>query len=74
MTQADRVHSTPPTNTSALPVNQARRRLRAIAAVAAAIPAVLAEASAIDPIFVAIDEHRKAQFAHLVAISELLPT
>jgi hypothetical protein len=75
MTRADRVHSTPPTNTSALPVDPTRRHLLTIAAggaVAAAIPAAaLADASAIDPIFAAIDEHRKAQSAHFAAIAEL---
>jgi hypothetical protein len=57
------------------PVDQARRHLLTIAAggaVAAAIPAAaMADASAIDPIFAAIDEHRKAQSAHLAAIKEL---
>jgi len=33
MTQADRVHSTPPTNTSALPVDPTRRRFLTVAAV-----------------------------------------
>ncbi len=72
MTQADSVHSTPPTNT---PIDTKRRRFLSVAAggaVAAAIPAAaLARAPAVDPIFAAIDEHRKAQAAHLAAIHEL---
>jgi hypothetical protein len=64
MTQADRVHSTPPINTSALPVDPTRRRLLTIAtggAVAAAIPAAAqAAAPAVDPISAAIDMHRQA--------------
>src|SRR5258708_22630643 len=78
MTQADRVFSTPPTNTSANnpsgSVNPTRRRLLTIAAagaVAAAIPtAVLAAAPAVDPVFDLIDLHRKAHAAHMVAIKE----
>ncbi|WP_334445366.1 hypothetical protein [Bradyrhizobium sp. AZCC 1610] len=68
MTQAKRVHSTPPTNTSALPVDPTRRRLLTIAtggAVAAAIPAAaLADASAVDPIYAAIGKHQQAVAAH----------
>jgi hypothetical protein len=74
MTQADRVLSTPPTNTSALPVNQARQRLLTIGAagaIAVAIPTTVIVAAAVDPIFAAIDEHKKAQSAHLAAIAEL---
>lgn len=37
MTQADRVHSTPPTNTSALPVGPTRRRLLTVAVGGAAL-------------------------------------
>ena len=73
MTQADSVLSTPPTNTSALPVDPTRRRLLTIAtggAVAAAIPTTVGMAAAVDPIFAAIDEHRKAQAAHLAAIHQ----
>ena len=54
MTQADSVHSTPPTNT---PIDTNRRRFLSAAAsgaVAAAIPAAaLAAAPAVDPIFAA---------------------
>jgi hypothetical protein len=75
MTQADRVLSTPPANTSALPVDPTRRCLLTIAAggaVAAALPtAGLTAAIAADPIFTAIDEHRKADAAHLAAIKEV---
>src|SRR5207245_9682307 len=74
MTQADSVLSTPPTNTSALPVDPTRRRLLTIAtggAVAAAIPTTVGMAAAVDPIFAAIDEHRNAHAAHLAAIDEL---
>ena len=75
MTRADRVLSTPPTNTPALPVDTTRRHLLTIAvsgAVAAAIPAAtLAATSAVDPIFAAINEHKKAHAAHLAAIKEV---
>ena len=72
MTQADRVHSTPPTNT---PIDTTRRRFLSVAAggaIAPGIPAAaLADAPTIDPIIAAIDEHRKAHAAHLAAIDEL---
>jgi hypothetical protein len=77
MTQADSVLSTPRTTVSKInpPVDQTRRHLLTIAAggaVAAAIPtAWLAAAPAIDPIFAAIDAHRKAHADHLAAIGEL---
>jgi hypothetical protein len=65
MTQADRVHSTPPTNT---PIDPKRRRFLSVAAggaVAAAIPAAaLAAAPAVDPIFAVIAQHRKAGAEH----------
>ena len=65
MTRADRVHSTPPTNT---PIDTKRRRFLSVAAggtVATAIPtAALAAAPAIDPIYAAIDAHRQAVAAH----------
>jgi len=67
MTQADSVLSTPPTNTSALPVDPTRRRLLSIAAggaVAAAVPATVIAATVVDPIFAAIDEHPSAIAAH----------
>ena len=57
MTQADSVHSTPPTNTSAIdhpimfpPVDPTRRRFLAVAAVASVVSAgTLAAAAAMDP-------------------------
>jgi hypothetical protein len=65
MTQADRVLSTPPTNT---PIDTNRRHFLSVAAsgaVAAAIPAAaLADAPAVDPIYAAIDAHRQAVAAH----------
>jgi acyl-coenzyme A thioesterase PaaI-like protein len=61
MTQADCVYSTPPTNT---PVDPTRRHLLTIAAggaVAAAVDiAALAAATAIDPIYAAIERHKEA--------------
>jgi hypothetical protein len=72
MTQADSVHSTPPTNTSALPVDPTRRRFINIAAggslvsvgslvAAAAVPNATPEARhRPDPIFAAIERHRAA--------------
>jgi hypothetical protein len=73
MTRADRVLSTPPTST---PIDSRRRRFLSVAAggaVAAAIPTTVAKAgaSAVDPIFAAIDEHRNAYAAHLASIDEL---
>ena len=79
MTQADRVHSTPPTNTSANnlpgPVDPTRRRLLTVAAggavaAVAGIPTA-AQASPADPIYAAIEAHRNAHIAHLAAIKEL---
>jgi hypothetical protein len=64
MTQADRVHSTPPTNT---PIDTHRHRFLSVAAggaVAAAIPTTVATAAGVDPIFAAIDAHRQAVAAH----------
>ena len=70
MTQADRVHSTPPTNT---PIDTNRRRFLSVAAggaVAAAIPAAaLAAAPAIDAIFDLIEAHRRAHVAHTDALT-----
>jgi hypothetical protein len=68
MTQADRVLSTPPTNTSVTnpsgPVDPTRRRFLTVAAggaVAAAIPiAALTAAPAPDPIYAAIERHKAA--------------
>jgi hypothetical protein len=72
MTQADSVHSTPPTNTSANnppdPINMARRHLLTVAAggaIAAAVPtAALTAAPAFDPIFAAIAGWQAAHAAH----------
>src|SRR5690349_20404382 len=49
MTRADSVHSTPPTNTSALPVDPTRRRFLTIAAVGSAIGAGTLAAAAFTP-------------------------
>jgi hypothetical protein len=60
MAKAKRVHSTPPTNT---PIDMKRRHFLSVAAggaVAAAIPnAASVAASAIDPIYAAIERHRE---------------
>jgi hypothetical protein len=73
MTQADRVHSTPPTNTSAK--HSRRSILGAIAAgsAAAAIAAkravaVAAAGSSVDPIYEVIERHRKAALDHGEAV------
>jgi hypothetical protein len=81
MIQADSVHSTPPTNTSAInppePVDMARRHVLTVAAagavaVVAGIPAsVQAAMSAADPVFELIDLHRKAHATHYAAIDQL---
>ena len=59
MTQADRVHSTPPTNTSVT-----RRRLLGTAAATAGLAATgsspIAAATGVDPIYAAIERHRAA--------------
>jgi hypothetical protein len=77
MTRADRVHSTPPTNT---PIDTNRRRFLAVAAgasvvsvgtlaVAAAMPAAPARAaSAVDPLFELIEIHRKTHIAHMASL------
>jgi hypothetical protein len=81
MTQADCVHSTPPTNT---PIDKTRRNFIAqVAAVTAAggalgmtlpLPAAPAEPVKIDavrdPIFAAIEAHRRARAEFLAAIAE----
>jgi hypothetical protein len=70
MTQADCVHSTPPTNT---PIDTKRRRCLSVAAggaVAAAIPTTVATAAAVDPVFELIELHHAAHAAHLAAIDE----
>jgi hypothetical protein len=70
MTQADSVHSTPPSNT---PIDPKRRRFLSVAAggaVTAAIPTTVAMATAVDPIFAAIDNHKKAMQALKIADAE----
>jgi hypothetical protein len=77
MAKADRVHSTPPTNTSVIDDTQSpgkprsrRSVLGAIAAGAAALTLAPARAAApaIDPVFDLIAEKRAADFAHCEAI------
>ena len=60
MTQADRVHSTPPLNTS---VSLSRRHMLAGVAVTTALPtaAIAATTAEPDPIFAAIAASREAQ-------------
>src|SRR4051812_11599250 len=76
MTQADRVHSTPPTNTSAF--RSSRRGFLAQAAVAAAGSAALgvalapsagASARVPDAIYATIEVHRQAHVAHTDALT-----
>jgi len=67
MTRADRVLSTPPTNTSALPADPTRRHLLTIAAggaVAAAYPSRCAGGHACDRRDILIEAHRRAHVAH----------
>jgi hypothetical protein len=69
MTQADRVHSTPPTNTSLT----RRNILGTVVAAATVITIAAKPAAAIspieaDPIFAVIERHRKACAAHNEAI------
>ena len=81
MTQANRVHSTPPTNTSAINHADPTRRgfitfaagasvisVGSLAAVATPISATQVSDAPIDPIFTAIDAHRKANAAHWAAL------
>jgi hypothetical protein len=77
MTKADRVHSTPPTNTSATnppgPIDPTRRRLLTVAAggaVAAMAISTMAQASPADPdpAFALIAEKLAADMAHGVSI------
>ena len=83
MTQADRVHSTPPTNTSATnPVDPTRRGFIVVAAGASIISVCNLAAVAmpisttpvsdapIDPIFAAIEAHRKAYAAMQAIFAE----
>jgi hypothetical protein len=79
MAKATRVHSTPPTNT---PIDTTRRRFLAVSAGAsiasvgtlavAAMPAAApgSPACVVDPIFAAIEAHRKAAAAANVAFAE----
>jgi hypothetical protein len=63
MAQADSVHSTPPTNTSAIQAQSSRRTFLAQAAGGAALGVGLplpAPAATPDPIFAAIERHRAA--------------
>lgn len=72
MIQADRIHSTRLTNTSALPVDPTRRRLLTIAAAGATaltVGPVRAVASAADPIFAAIERHKAAGIVWDAAVS-----
>jgi hypothetical protein len=78
MTQADRVYSTPPTNT---PVDPTRRHFLTVAAAGAVatvagIPTAVGNPAtpAVDPIYAAIDRHRAEQQAYgdaLMARAEL---
>src|ERR1700720_2982856 len=68
MTQADRMHSMPPTNT---PVDTTRRHFLTVAAggaasaiAAPALPAV----STVDPVFDLIEAHRQAHAAHMASL------
>jgi hypothetical protein len=82
MTQADRVHSTPPTNTSAIQAQSSRRTFLAQAAGVAAggaalgaglpLPAPAATLQgAPDPVFELIEAHRKTHADHMAAIETL---
>jgi hypothetical protein len=81
MTQADRVHSTPPTNTSAIQAQSSRRRFLVQAAGVAAggaalgmampLPAPAATPQGVpDPILAAIERHRAAFDAHTATLGE----
>jgi hypothetical protein len=69
MTRADSVHSTPPTNTSAR--HSRRSILAAIAGSGAALALPTAKASGADPIYAAIDAHRKAYASSRAALAEI---
>jgi hypothetical protein len=60
MAQADRVHSTPPTNTSA--TRRAFINIIAALPIAAAAPAAAARLAGPDPIYAAIEKHKAACF------------
>ncbi len=68
MTRADRVHSTPPTNT---PIDARRRRFLTIAAgaVAAAVPVALTAAPASDPIYAVIQRHKEVLAAYHATVN-----
>jgi hypothetical protein len=79
MTQADSVHSTPPTNTSALPADKSRRGFLAQAAAVAAggvtlglalpLPGSAGAAERVpDLILDLIEAHRRAHLAHLESL------
>jgi hypothetical protein len=76
MIQADSVHSTPPTNTSAIQAQSSRRGFLVQAAGVAAggaalgmaIPLPAPAAPAVDPVFELIEAHRKAHAAHMAAL------
>jgi hypothetical protein len=70
MTQADRVHSTRPTNTSAKSIRHGRGILAKAGGVSAAA-AVAPAALAMTPrTFAMIEVHRAAEAAHMAACSE----
>jgi len=69
MTQADRVLSTPPTNT---PIDTNRRRFLSVtvgAAAATIAPPAFAAAPADDLVFDLIEAHRRAHVAHMDALT-----
>jgi hypothetical protein len=74
MTKADSVHSTPRKTASKInpPVDPTRRNLLTVAAggaVAAAMSPALLSAAAADPIFAAIEAHRKTHIAHMASLA-----
>jgi hypothetical protein len=74
MTQADRVYSTPPTNT---PVDTTRRNVLVavgggtVAMLAATIPELAAGIPTSDPVFDLIEAHRKAEVRWVASLQEL---
>jgi hypothetical protein len=74
MTQADSVHSTPPTNT---PVDTTRRHFLmavgggSVAMLAATIPEPEAGIPTSDPVFGLIEAHRKAEVRWVASLQEL---
>lgn len=71
MIEADRVHSTPPLNSSPKPAEGLSRRnmLGALAMLPAVLPAATAAATSADPIFAMIEAKRAADLAHGDAIT-----